>query len=103
MTVQTAAINMSCQVSPDAQHRLLQIEVDKMVDMSSQTFDRIQCLHVWWTVLEGNSRQVLVEIPLQLCGVVNCAVMIDGECRVAVGTDDKEFSAEEGADEATII
>ena len=90
MTVQTAAINMSCQVSPDAQHRLLQIEVDKMVDMSSQTF-------------EGNSRQVLVEIPLQLCGVVNCAVMIDSECRVAVGTDDKEFSAEEGADEATII
>ena len=71
--------------------------------MSSQTLDRIHGLCMRRAVFEGNGGQVLVEIPLQLCGVVNCAVMVDGECRVAVGTDDKEFSAEEGADEATII
>jgi hypothetical protein len=74
-----------------------------MVDMASQTLDRIHGLRMRRAVFERNGGQVLVKIPLQLCGVVSSAVMIDGERGVAVSADNKKLRAEESTDEASII
>jgi hypothetical protein len=69
-------------------HRALEVKVDKVVQVTSDTLNRVHGLSVWRAVFKGNSRWSTVQIPLkfggQIVDEVTCA-RVAAEVRTAEG------------------